>query len=185
MLYARKYAIWQSASPSLGTEPLRGSTITNSRNSDQTPDTDTQRQALSFGPLEDLFGYQLRRAWTVLRKDFTTSVEGLGVRHLSFSLLSLISDNPGINQGKAGQMLDIQRPNMVSLINEMSERGWVDRRTDTQDRRAISLYLTAEGQRILTESFSRIEAHEEVLLDQLSADEKALLFDMLKRISAF
>ncbi|MXP26036.1 MarR family transcriptional regulator [Altererythrobacter indicus] len=148
------------------------------------PSTDAGTETLSFGPLENLFGYQLRRAWTILRKDFTASVEGLGVRHLSFSLLSLISDNPGINQGKAGEMLDIQRPNMVSLINEMNERGWVERRTDLQDRRALSLYLTEEGQRILAESFNRIEAHEEVLLGQLSSAEKDQLFDMLKRISA-
>ncbi|WP_183030125.1 MarR family winged helix-turn-helix transcriptional regulator [Altericroceibacterium spongiae] len=142
------------------------------------------KETVSFGPLEDLFGYQLRRAWTVLRKDFTASVEGLGLRHLSFSLLSLISDNPGINQGRAGKVLDIQRPNMVALITELTDRGWVERRKDPEDRRALALFLTDDGQRILTEGFARIEQHESLLLASLSEAEKAVLFDMLKRISA-
>lgn len=135
-----------------------------------------------LGPLVDILGYHFRRAWNVLRKDLELSLQGLGVRQAHIGILSTIRVNPGINQGLAGRMLDIQRANMVSLIGELSEAGWVTRDEDPADRRAIALSLTAEGEKILSEALERIEAHENRIFSVLSAQERLSLLDMLRRI---
>ncbi|WP_338446381.1 MarR family transcriptional regulator [Pelagerythrobacter marensis] len=135
-----------------------------------------------IGPLADILGYHFRRAWNVLRKDFEASVHDLGVRQAHIGILSVIRANPGINQGLAGRTLDIQRANMVALISELSDAGWVARGEDPGDRRAIALSLTPEGEKLLSKALERIEVHENRVFSVLSARERQSLLEMLQRL---
>jgi len=134
----------------------------------------------SLGPLQNLFGYHFRRAWNVLRKDFEQAVQDLGVRQVQIGVLSVICANPGINQGVVGRLLDIQRANMVSLIGELVEAGWVLRAEDPGDRRAIALSLTPAGNRLLAEALDRIEGHEARLLASLDEADRDRLRKILR-----
>lgn len=141
-------------------------------------------QAISLGPLDGLVGYHLRRAFAALRSDFTRTFEGSGMRQVLFGILSVISANPGINQGNVARALGIQRPNMVALLNELVERGLVARTVDRQDRRAFLLKLTPSGKSTMTRVLTRIRVHEERMLHDLTSEERQTLIDLLERIEA-
>lgn len=136
-----------------------------------------------LGPLQKIIGYHFRRTWNVLRKDFEASLRDLGVRQAQIGILSVIHANPGINQGVVGKMLDIQRANMVALIGELADIGWVVRGDDPSDRRAIALSLTPGGEKLLSEALQRIDNHERELFSVLDESERENLLEMLKRIS--
>lgn len=135
-----------------------------------------------LGPLGEIVGYHFRRAWTVLRKDFEASVQDLSVRQAQIGILSVIHANPGINQGVVGKMLDIQRANMVALVGELTDAGWVVRGEDPADRRAIALTLTSEGETLLANALQRIHRHEQELFSVLSESERSMLLGMLQRL---
>ena len=135
-----------------------------------------------LGPLGEITGYHFRRAWNVLRKDFEASLQDLGVRQAQIGILSVIHANPGINQGVVGKMLDIQRANMVALIGELADVGWVVRGEDPADRRAIALTLTSAGEKLLSDALRRIDRHEQGLFSVLSESERTMLLDMLQRL---
>ena len=139
---------------------------------------------VGIGILEDLVGYHLRRASTVVGNDFALALDGTRIRQVLFAILSIVKHNPGINQGAVGRALGIQRAEMVSLINELVDRALVDRKTSSEDRRAFSLTLTGEGEAMFDDCVKRINAHEDSLLSDLSTDERALLIDLLSRIEA-
>ena len=139
---------------------------------------------VGIGILEDLVGYHLRRASTVVGNDFALALDGTRIRQVLFAILSIVKHNPGINQGAVGRALGIQRANMVSLINELVDRALVDRKTSSEDRRAFSLTLPGEGEAMFDDCVKRINAHEDSLLSDLSTDERALLIDLLSRIEA-
>ena len=139
---------------------------------------------VGIGILEDLVGYHLRRASTVVGNDFALALDGTRIRQVLFAILSIVKHNPGINQGAVGRALGIQRANMVSLINELVDRALVDRKTSSEDRRAFSLTLTGEDEAMFDDCVKRINAHEDSLLSDLSTDERALLIDLLSRIEA-
>jgi DNA-binding MarR family transcriptional regulator len=138
---------------------------------------------VELGPLRDLVGYHLRRASAAFATDFSREFGGTAIRPVLVGILSVVSANPGINQGSVGESLGIKRANMVPLINELTQSELVSRRPSDEDRRALCLTLTAHGQRVLDDCLIRIGAHENEMLADLSADERSRLVTMLMKIA--
>ena len=139
---------------------------------------------IGLGVLDELVGYHMRRASSVVANDFSRATAGTGMRQVLFGILSIIAANPGINQGNVGRALGIQRANMVSLVNELVDSGLVLRAVATDDRRAFALSLTTAGAAMVETCLERIRAHEDRVLAGLSADERATLVTLLGRIEA-
>ena len=146
---------------------------------DGAPDVETNNNTL-----DTLIGYHLRRASAAVGSDFARALEGTGLRQVLFGILAVVDANPGINQGAVGRALGIQRANMVSLINELVDRGLIDRKASPEDRRAFSLSLSRAGEAMFEDCVRRIHVHEGRLLSDLSADERATLIGLLSRIEA-
>jgi DNA-binding MarR family transcriptional regulator len=136
-----------------------------------------------IGVLAPLIGYHLRRAHGAFVVDFGEALDGTGMRQILVGILAVISNQPGINQGSAGRILDIKRANMVSLINELVVARLVYRLVDPQDRRAFSLNLTEAGEAMLKDCLERISTHERRMLEDFSDEELLQLRELLGRIA--
>lgn len=145
---------------------------------------DTDTETLELGVLAELAGYHLRRASGAFAADFARVLSGTGMRQVLFGILSVVDANPGINQGAAGRMLGIQRANMVALINELVDKDWIERKVAAEDRRAFALTMTDTGSKELAACLARIRAHEEEMLSDLSAADRARLIALLGKIEA-
>ena len=145
---------------------------------------DLPEDGVELGVLADLAGYHLRRASGAFAADFVRALDGTGMRQVLFGILSVVAANPDINQGAVGRALGIQRANMVSLINELVDAALIERRVSPGDRRAFALRLSAAGQAKLDDCIARIRAHEEEMLSDLDAAERAQLIALLTRIEA-
>jgi DNA-binding MarR family transcriptional regulator len=132
--------------------------------------------------LDSFVGYHLRRASSRFAGGFSDSVGPLGMRQVLFGILTVVHDNPGIRQGAAGEALSIQRANMVSLVNELVDRGLIERRVSEVDRRAFALALTPAGEVLVEQGLERIRANEGDLLRALSPAEREHLISLLSRI---
>jgi DNA-binding MarR family transcriptional regulator len=143
---------------------------------------EASKQHMGIGKLAPLVGYHLRRAHGAFVVDITEVLEGTNMRQVLLGILAVVSNQPGINQGKAGRILDIKRANMVSLINELVAAQMVYRVVDPQDRRAFSLNLTEKGEQMLQECLTRIERHERRMLANFSDAEVEQLRHLLSRI---
>ncbi len=139
---------------------------------------------VELGVLADLAGYHLRRASGAFAADFVRALDGTGMRQVLFAILSVVAANPDINQGAVGRALGIQRANMVSLINELVDAALVERRVSPDDRRAFALRLSVAGQAKLDDCITRIHEHEEAMLSDLAAPDRAQLIALLSRIEA-
>jgi len=140
------------------------------------------KEQVSVGALAPLAGYHLRRASSAFGADFAAAMDGTGLRQVPFAVLSVVAANPGINQGAVGRTLSIKRANMVALINELVDKGLIDRSVDANDRRAFSLSPTPAGEAALADAVQRIEAHERRMLADFNAKDRKLLLDLLSRI---
>lgn len=140
--------------------------------------------AIALGPLDELIGYHLRRAYSSMSADFAQTFADTGMRQPLFGALSVISANPGINQGQVGNVLGIQRTNMVALVNKLVDQGFVVRQLASKDRRAFSLTLTEQGQHILRVTLDNIRRHEDRMLRGLTTKERAVLTTLLHKIEA-
>ena len=138
---------------------------------------------LDASRLTHLVGYAASRAAIELKKTFARHMAPLDIKVAEFSILMLVAANPRVNQRQLGQALDISAPNMAVTLDRMVERGWVERVRSTEDRRAQQIYLTAAG-RALVQRAEKISATmEDAALRRLSSAERALLVELLLKIS--
>ena len=99
-------------------------------------------------------------------------------------ILTLIGVSPGLSQQELGRRLGILPSQLVALLDELQERGLIERRQDATDRRSYALHLTASG-RNTTEQIGRIaREHDDAICAPLNTDERQQLTDLLIRIAS-
>ena len=99
------------------------------------------------------------------------------LRHADFALLRLIRGNPGINQAEAGRALEIQRPNMATLVAKLEKRGVIERKPI--DRRSQALQLTASGRALVKKASAAVDACERDLIEKVPAELRPMVMPVL------
>ncbi len=141
-------------------------------------------RGLDDSALTHLVGYAASRAALEMRKVFAGHMEAYDLRIAEFTILMLVASNGDVNQKQLGQALDISPPNMAVTLDRLVERGWVERVRSTQDRRAQHIHLTAKGRTLAERSHKISKTMEESALAMLSQAERALLIELLRKISS-
>lgn len=132
--------------------------------------------------LGELIGYNLRRASAFALNDFVVEFADIGLRPVTYGMLSTIAEHPGITATELCRRLGMKRANMVPLINEMEDQGLVERVAHEEDRRSQLLFLTTSAKTAMPRIRARIRRHEDRFLHRLTEAEQAVLLDLLQRI---
>ena len=138
--------------------------------------------AMPADKLDDLIGYNLRRASALMMGDFGAMFAGTFLRPTSFSVACVIEEQPGITSAEICRMLGLQRANIVTLLAELDAENLIRRVDDADDKRIQRLYLNQEKQGDLQLWRKMAGEHEERMLKRLSAEERQTLLGMLRRI---
>ncbi|HQT47553.1 MAG TPA: MarR family transcriptional regulator [Acidocella sp.] len=144
------------------------------------PTAATPKGSAAGNPLEQLLGYQLRRASQAMMSDLGAELADLELRVTEMSVLMVIGENPDITQSEIGRVLAIQRTNMVPLTTQLERRGLVRRGLTTG--RAQALRLTPPGRALVRECRKRIAAHEARFLAELPKAQRAALMQQLRGV---
>jgi DNA-binding MarR family transcriptional regulator len=142
------------------------------------------RDLLKAAQLSDQVGFLLRFAQAAVWSDVVAAFEPLGLRPVHYSILKITKAVPGSRQQAIGEALSIQRPNVVALIDDLQERGLIQRKRHPQDRRSHALYLTPEGTRCLDDMERAHAAHVKRISELLSPAERRGLIVGLKRLAS-
>src|SRR5262245_25403234 len=140
-------------------------------------------QVAHRGILDQLLGYQIRRAQTRLFAHFGERLEHLNVTPGQLGLLVLISANPGINQVALARAVGIERATLGEFIDRFEREKLVERRGLIGDRRSYALHLTRRGQEFLDGAIPEVMAHETEFTDHLTAAERATLLKLLTKMA--
>ncbi len=146
------------------------------------PAPDTAIDAIDTSYLESLVGYNARRATLVIVDAFLRNMAVYGLRPVDFSVLSLITHNPGITSRQLCATLNIQPPNLVAIINQLEKRELITRRPHPRDGRAMGLHLTPAGRKLMKQAEATASEVEEAATARLSANERKTLMQLLKKI---
>jgi DNA-binding MarR family transcriptional regulator len=99
---------------------------------------------------------------------------GLEPRHVG--LLRLLSEREGMSQQALGDLLGLNATRVVFLVDDMEQRGLVQRRRNPNDRRSHALHLTQPGKHALARARRLGEQQDaEVVASLPTADRKELL----------
>lgn len=132
--------------------------------------------------LEDLIGYNLKRAYMIVQADFRDALgeDGLSVR--MFSALSLTVRYPHITQSDLAKMLGIERSGLVAIVDALEEQKYLARAAVPGDRRVQALVPTQAGTDAYNQAIAEVKAHEDRLFADISETDKQTLLHLLKKI---
>ena len=98
-------------------------------------------------------------------------------------ILRALHAGSALSQQGLGKVLGILPSRLVILVDELEERGIVERRDSPDDRRSYALHLTRKGEETLEAIGKIARAHEDDVCTALSTDERDVLGTMLRRIA--
>ena len=131
-------------------------------------------------PLPSYPGYALRRAANATAAELAGRLGPLGLRQSDVSALILIAENPGVTASAIGRALDIQRANMVPLLNRLEDARLIERKPI--DRKSFGLDLTEHGRATLAEARAVVEAFEAELIARVPPAHRAHLLPALEAL---
>jgi DNA-binding MarR family transcriptional regulator len=114
---------------------------------------------------------------------FAARLEELKLVPAHTGILRAIIVNPGISQQALATMLGLVPSRLVALLDELEEKGLIERRDNADDRRVYALHLTAKGAHTMGEVGRIGRAHEESFCRALDGKERDQLTEFLKRIA--
>ncbi|MFI6482724.1 MarR family winged helix-turn-helix transcriptional regulator [Nonomuraea sp. NPDC050663] len=110
---------------------------------------------------------------------------GLGAedaRKWHYAVLVALSDGGPASQAALSDRTGIYRSDLVAVINELEERGFVERTPDPDDRRRNVVTVTATGRGWLERLERVLEGLQEEVLAPLSEEERRVLVGLLARL---
>lgn len=131
-------------------------------------------------PLDPLVGYHLRRTTVAVTAALADLLQPSGVNVGEATLLLFLGANQGCTQSDIGRALRAQPANLVPLINKLALLGAVDKQPGKG--RAITLSLTAEGERLHAKVREAFERHENRIGRSIPAERRDELLALLRQL---
>jgi DNA-binding MarR family transcriptional regulator len=112
-----------------------------------------------------------------LRSEAAIAPLGLRARHLI--ALTVLRDHGGSTQQALSTTLQIDRTNLVGLLNELEAEELIARRRSSEDRRRHIVELTDAGARRLARAEFALAAAEDEVLSALDSEQRETLYGLL------
>ena len=135
---------------------------------------------------EELVGsatFLLKRLGFAAKEQAMKAYEEVGLHPYHHAVLVALSEGSHETQGAIADALGYDRGQLVGLLDELEERGLVERRRDPKDRRRHLVLITAQGKRTLRTLRALARQLEGEFLEPLSDKERAELHSLLLRLA--
>jgi DNA-binding MarR family transcriptional regulator len=130
---------------------------------------------IALGVLNERLGYFVRRLQVWVFQDFIRRLASIDISPAQFSVLVVISANPGLSQMELATTLGIERARMVRMLHRLERRGLTQRLPSSADGRRHALRLTRDGQKTLARAKTLAAQHEARLKDKLGERYRLLI----------
>ena len=109
--------------------------------------------------------------------------EASGLSPYHHAILIALDEDTHETQGSIADALGYDRGQLVGLLDELAERGLIERRRDPADRRRQIVKMTAGGKKALNQLRGIAERLEGDLLSPLDPTEQRRLHELLLRLA--
>ncbi|MBE1549069.1 DNA-binding MarR family transcriptional regulator [Mycobacterium sp. OAS707] len=98
-------------------------------------------------------------------------------------ILRAIAAEPGLSQQALSGQLGLLPSRVVAYVDELEDRGYVERRRNPDDRRLHALYLTAAGKKVMGKIGELARQHERMMTAGLDAEQRNTLRELLSLVA--
>jgi DNA-binding MarR family transcriptional regulator len=115
---------------------------------------------------------------------FADRVAALGLTPPQVGILRAISVEPGRSQQALSEQLGLLPSRVVAFVDDLEDRGYVERRRNPVDRRLYALHLTANGRELMAEVGAVFRDHDREIAGSLTAAQREELAATLRTLAA-
>jgi len=113
---------------------------------------------------------------------FEAALGEAGMTAHQLGVLTALRGGPQM-QARLSEQLEVFKPVMVTLINELEAAGWAERRPHPTDRRAVEVHLLPAGRQMLERADRIMQTTTEEMFSSLTPEERAQLHSVLLRLA--
>lgn len=128
------------------------------------------------------FGFLLNDIARLMRRDFNRKVQDLGLTQAQWQILARLTLMEGARQSQIADVLEMQPISVTRILDRMEVAGWVERRPDPDDRRALNVYLTDKAEPILEQMWGLAAETRKVAAAGISVADQEKLFELLQKM---
>jgi DNA-binding MarR family transcriptional regulator len=142
--------------------------------------------ATRVGPPKELLtsaAFMLKRLGFMLKDRTMEAFEETGMTPYHHAVLALLHEDPRETQAMIADALGYDRSHLVGVLDELEERGLIERRRDPTDRRRHLVSLTKDGEQALERLRAVSKQIENEFFRPLDAKERKTLNELLLRLA--
>jgi DNA-binding MarR family transcriptional regulator len=128
-------------------------------------------------------GFLLRRAHQISAAVFEDACKDLGLTPAQFGVLTVLQAHPGMGQSSLARALGFDKVTVLRVLRGLQARGLVTRVPAEDNRRNISVTLTAEGASVLQRAQKPAEKAYKRLMAPLDKDQQDQLLELLQLLT--
>jgi MarR family transcriptional regulator, lower aerobic nicotinate degradation pathway regulator len=127
--------------------------------------------------------FLLKRLGFAAKEQAMRAYESTGLNPYHYAILAALDEDMHETQRSIADALGYDRGQLVGLLDELEERGLVERRRDPSDRRRQLVEMTSEGKRALQQLRGVAQGLEDELLSPLDRADQERLHALLLRLA--
>ncbi len=131
---------------------------------------------------QDCIVFLLAKAYQKAHANIKKRLNAYGLTPVQTLVLEAVVSEEGLSAGDLAGKLVLDSATLSGVLDRMSEKDWIWKETDRDDKRVLRIYLTEKAKSLREDLFrEREEANQEILKD-LSLEERVLLKRLLRDI---
>lgn len=119
-------------------------------------------------------GHLIRRLHQIATHVFAQYAQEAGhdLTPVQFAAMDAINANPGVDQARIAALIAYDRATIGGVIDRLEKKGLVRREVSQRDRRAREVFLTQDGQEVVTAMLPVVRKMQDEILSGLNATEQ-------------
>jgi DNA-binding MarR family transcriptional regulator len=144
-------------------------------------------QKATPGPPRELLtssSFLLKRLGFLLRGRTLAAFDATGLSPHHYAVLALLEEDPAETQATIADALGYDRSHLVGILDELEERGLIERKRDPSDRRRHLVSLTPDGKRALAKLRDVVTRMDDEFFAPLDAAQRETLHSLLLELAS-
>ena len=130
----------------------------------------------------DTIGFVVHDVARLMRWQFDHRAQELGLTRSQWQVLAYLLREDGLQQKVLAEQMDITAITLTGLLDRLERDGWVERREDTEDRRAKRIFLTPKVAPVMANIRKLGKEVRQLALQGLDKDEEEQLLTLLLKV---
>ncbi len=122
-------------------------------------------------------------AHLAFKRNLETTLKKYGLHPGNPKFMLYIADHEGCSQKDLAETYYLESCTLSSVLANMEERGFIERKQSEKDKRSYRIYTTPKGRQLLEPIRDQFIKTIEIAISGFSPTETAMLYDLLDRVA--